>query len=457
MPSFVVRASALARSATAGLPESARRATTLRPSEFTIELVGRNCRLENYKKIKVPPVDVDEEVIAYCSPDSTYAVTRRLFDGAKKTILIGIYDFSAPHIKELVMNALQRKVKVQLMLDIDGKGEQKLFDALIDEGVDGTPAPSCASQHNNKFFSSSHEKVIVIDGLWTLVQSGNYSDNSIPLNTKDGGDPAHFRTGNRDTGLAIRSSKLAKFFTTVLKSDIALELSGPESVAAAAGTGPDVFLVEAAPKKPPTQFFPSKTFKANKLTIQPVLSPDNYMSLVPDKLRAARKSIFIEQQYVRGSQDKIAELLAAIAEARKAAPKLDVRILLGKVFDKGDIPKEQQNLDLLRDKFGLKLGTNIRFIDVDRFVHCHNKMALVDGKGVLVSSQNWSNSAVSLNREAGVWLEHAGICNYFTRMFESDWKTARKSLAEPEPQVLAPEALRAGGFVRVSPADYREV
>jgi phosphatidylserine/phosphatidylglycerophosphate/cardiolipin synthase-like enzyme len=457
MPNFVLRASPLARSATAGLPESARRATTLRPSDFTIELVGRNCRLEDYKKIKVPPVDVAEEIIAYCSPDSTYAVTRRLFDGAKKSILIGIYDFSAPHMKELVMNALRRKVTVQLMLDIDGEREQKLFNNLIDEGVDGTPAPSCASQHDNKYFSSSHEKVIVIDGLWTLVQSGNYSDNSIPLNTVDGGDPDHFRTGNRDTGLAIRSRKLAKFFTTVLESDIALELSGPESLAAAARVAAEVFLVEAAPTKPPAQFFPSKTFKASKLTVQPVLSPDNYMSVVPDKLRAARKSILIEQQYVRGSQDKIADLLAAIAAARKAAPKLDVRILLGKVFAKRDIPKEQQNLDLLRDKYGLKLGKNIRFIDVDRFVHCHNKMALVDGKGVLVSSQNWSKSAVWLNREAGVWFEHAGICNYFTRMFESDWKTARKSLTAPEPEVLAPEALRAGGFVQVSPADYREV
>jgi phosphatidylserine/phosphatidylglycerophosphate/cardiolipin synthase-like enzyme len=84
-------------------------------------------------------------------------------------------------------------------------------------------------------------------------------------------------------------------------------------------------------------------------------------------------------------------------------------------------------------------------------------MILIDGQGTLVSSQNWSDSAVAKNREAGVWLSHAGICAYFTRMFESDWKTARKAPEVSRRDVVAPESLRAGGFVRVVAADYREV
>ena len=122
------------------------------------------------------------------------------------------------------------------------------------------------------------------------------------------------------------------------------------------------------------------------------------MKVMPDKLRAARKSILIEQQYIKGKQSDIEELLTAITEARDAADDLDIRIILGKVFNKSDLPKEQENLDLLNSKFGLTVGKNIRYIDTARFVHCHNKMILVDGKHVLVSSQNWSNSAVSKNR-----------------------------------------------------------
>jgi phosphatidylserine/phosphatidylglycerophosphate/cardiolipin synthase-like enzyme len=342
------------------------------------------------------------------------------------------------------------------MLDIDSKDEQALFDELTDTGVDGVPAPSCAS-HRVHYFSSSHEKVIVIDGEWCLVQSGNYSENSIPLNVRDGGDPDHFRPGNRDTGLAIRSKKLAKFFTGILESDMALELNGPEGLAQVAAAA-NAFLIERAPTKVPSTLFPSKTFKLRKaLNIQPVLSPDNYMSVIPDKLRAATKSILIEQQYIRGGQENISDLLLAIKEAREAAGRLDIRIILGKIFSRKDLPKEHENLALLKKDYGLVLGKNIRYIDTSRFVHCHNKMVLVDGQGVLVSSQNWSNSAVSKNREAGVWLTHSGICDYFTKMFENDWKTALKAPDAPTKDTVEPEALRAGGYVRVSPADYQEV
>jgi phosphatidylserine/phosphatidylglycerophosphate/cardiolipin synthase-like enzyme len=423
---------------------------------FALEMVPRNCRLEDYDKVKVPAVDVDQEIIAYCSPDSTFAVTKRLFDDAKKSILIGIYDFSADYIKELVLDALKRGVKVKLMLDIDSKDEQALFDDLNDAGVDGVPAPSCAS-HKVHFFSSSHEKVIVIDGEWCLVQSGNYSENSIPMNVKDGGDPDHFRTGNRDTGLAIRSKKLSKFFTGILESDMALEINSPEALAQVAIT-PNAFMIEKAPTKLPPKLFPSKTFKLTKpLNVQPILSPDNYMQVMPGKLRAAKKSILIEQQYIRGKQPDISELLTAIKEARDEAGDFDIRIILGKIFSKKDLPKEQENLDLLEEDFGLVLGKNIRYIDTSRFVHCHNKMILVDGQSLLVSSQNWSDSAVSKNREAGVWLTHSGICDYFTKIFESDWSTARKAPDATPTDVVEPESLRAGGYVRVAPADYQEV
>jgi len=460
MPSLVYRRS-IAAAESLPTPESL--GHDIRPQSappiFFPEMVPRNCRLKHYDKVAVPAADVeaDSEIIAYCSPDSTFAVTKRLFDNARKSILIGIYDFSARHMTELLQDALRRGVTVRLMLDIDSDTEQATFDDLVETSVDGTPAPSCASQRVH-YFSSSHEKVIVIDGEWCLVQSGNYSDNSIPFNVKDGGDRDHFRPGNRDAGLAIRSKKLARFFTKILASDIALELTGPQSVEAAIKEA-NVFLVEKAPTKVPDTLFPSKSFTLTQpLTIQPVLSPDNYMDVVPDKLGAARKSILIEQQYIRGSQENISDLLAAIKAARDEADDLDVRIILGKLFNASDLRKEKENLDLLESEYDLKLGKNIRYIDTTRFVHCHNKMVLVDGTGVLVSSQNWSNSAVSKNREAGVWLSHRGICGYFTKIFENDWKTAFKS---PEKTlgagVVEPESLQRGGFIRVAAADYKDV
>jgi len=41
---------------------------------------------------------------------------------------------------------------------------------------------------------------------------------------------------------------------------------------------------------------------------------------------------------------------------------LDVRIVLGKLFSEKDVINERKNLQNLADKYGLKLGENIRYI-----------------------------------------------------------------------------------------------
>ena len=445
MPSFVIQPVARRRGA-------AERLTTA-PLVFAPELVPRTCRLKRYRKKVVRPVEVTDSIIAYASPDSTFAVTKRLLDAARRSILIGIYDFSADHAKQLLLNAMRRGVRVELMLDLDGRTEQNLFDELARFGADCTPAPSCASKRA-KVFRSSHEKVIVVDDEWSLVQSGNYSDNSIPLNVEDGGDPDHFTTGNRDTGLAVRSRRLAAFFRRILESDIRLELQGPEA-AVAFEAAADTFLVEAAPTRIPDELFPSKTFAlTSPLSVQPVMSPDNYMDVVPGLLRAARRSILIEQQYIRATQSEIARLLSAIKDARDATPALDVRIVLGKIFSRNDLRKERANLRELETKYGLQLGRHIRYVNTDRLVHCHNKMVLIDRDGVLVSSQNWSNAAVTENREAGLWFRHRGLSAYLRQIFESDWRTAVRDPTTRRPDAIGPEALRRARFVKVMAGDY---
>jgi phosphatidylserine/phosphatidylglycerophosphate/cardiolipin synthase-like enzyme len=425
-----------------------------------LEMVPRSCALAEYKKIKsVPPFDVTGDLIAYASPDSTYAVTRRLLNGAQKEIIIGIYDFSAQYMKDILLNAMQRGVKISLMLDIDSKKEEQIFKELAKFGCKAVPAPSCASK-NVSYFPSSHEKVIVIDGIWTLVQSGNYSDNSIPFNEKDGGDPAHFVKGNRDMGLAIRSKPLATFFARVLRSDMKLELDaeGAEAAAAPPRKKKEPELVELVPESLPAKLFPSKTFNpTGKIRITPVLTPDNYMDVVPGFLEAAAKSILIEQQYIRSTQEEIITLLSAIKKARDKNSGLDVRIILGKLFSADDVKKEKENVANLAKKFGLKLAQNIRYIDTKRFVHCHNKLIVVDGEGVLVSSQNWSNTGVRTNREAGVLFRYKDIARYYSEIFESDWSTAQQKVPTVGTQVVGPETLAKGNFVEVVAADYQEV
>ena len=429
-----------------------------RSLEATLEMVPRGCRLEHYDKVAVPEFKISGQITAYASPDSTFAVTKTLLDAAKKTILIGIYDFTAGYVADLLKDAIVRGVKVTLMLDTDHvKGEDELFKDLSDHGATCVPAPSCASKRAH-FFRSSHEKVVVIDGETCLIQSGNFSKNSIPMNVKDGVDDNSFRTGNRDMGVAVSSKELAKFLTNILNSDMKLELDAPEGLGHAF-LNPPPMLVEAAPSKRPAKIFPSKTFKlASPISVQPILSPDNYMTTIPAALRKAKKSILIQQQYIHSGDEAIAELLQAIADASKGSTTFDVRILLGKLFDNKALAKEKENLQNIADKFGLKISRNIRYVDTTRLVHCHNKLLIIDGKTVLVSSQNWSKAAVLENRETGLLFEHKGVASYFTDIFESDWAVGQKKLpAQIGSGGASPEMLKRGGFIEVAAADYQEV
>jgi phosphatidylserine/phosphatidylglycerophosphate/cardiolipin synthase-like enzyme len=422
-------------------------------------MVSRQCRLKPYTPVEIEKLAVHGECILYASPDSTYARTRQLLDNAQTSILIGIYDFTAEYMRDILKSALDRGVAVSVMVDLDErKGEPELWEQMIKDGIVGTPAPSCASRVS-RYFSSCHEKVIVIDNEWTLVQSGNYTDNSIPKNETDGCDPADPKSyvcGNRDMGIAIRSAELAGFFTGILKSDIQLQLDGTRADV----PGPEIesvpLSIEAAkPSKMPPHLCRSKELTPDKaIDVVPVLSPDNYMKVIPGFLASATGSVFIEQQYIRSAQPEIGKLLDSIRSAQEGNPDLDVRIVLALPYIAED-PAETASIEGLGD-FGFEIGKHIRFLNPKYFVHCHNKLIVVDENAVLISSQNWSDSAVIKNREAGVLVNCPEIAAYYASIFKGDWDTGLKALPKKKGHV-AVAGLEPEGMIGVDRSDYLEV
>lgn len=393
-------------------------------------LVPRNCRTRSYAVTQVPSFDIEGTFIAYASPDSTYAVTKKLLREARSSILIGIYDFTAGYMRDLLVEAIERGVKVSLMLDLDNrKGETELWDSIVQAGAEGVPAPSCASKRA-RYFPSCHQKVIVIDGEWTLVQSGNYSPASIPCNPVDGGVKGKFVPGNRDMGVAIHHPPLAEFFTHLLKSDIALELDAVEELSMAPGEDeealPALFEVSGPPGAPPQLYRSRKYLPRKPLHVVPVITPDNYLDAVLPLLENARQSIYIEQQYIRPMGPQVQRLLEAIHKARTANPRLKVRIVLAPPYWAG-VQAEKENLKIL-ESYDLLEGRQVRYLNPSYFVHCHNKLIIVDRKLILVSSQNWSDTGVSENREAGLLLDSASLARYYARIFNLDWETALRSL-----------------------------
>jgi phosphatidylserine/phosphatidylglycerophosphate/cardiolipin synthase-like enzyme len=52
----------------------------------------------------------------------------------------------------------------------------------------------------------------------------------------------------------------------------------------------------------------------------------------------------------------------------------------------------------------------------------HNKGFVIDGKTVVVSSQNFWPAGVYNNRDAGLILESVDIAQYFGPIFDADWR-----------------------------------
>jgi phosphatidylserine/phosphatidylglycerophosphate/cardiolipin synthase-like enzyme len=116
--------------------------------------------------------------------------------------------------------------------------------------------------------------------------------------------------------------------------------------------------------------------------------------------------------------------------------------------------QEIASINGLKD-FGLKMGKNIRFLNSRYFVHCHNKLIIVDGKAALISSQNWSDFAVMKNREAGILVFCPEIADYYTLIFNGDWETGLRQL--PKKERLRPgTGLKTQEMMAVDISDYIE-
>jgi phosphatidylserine/phosphatidylglycerophosphate/cardiolipin synthase-like enzyme len=448
-----------------------------------VALTEQVCPDKTYEKLTgITSISVsDGEFITYSTPDCAFFVTKQRIEAAERSVLIGIYDFTAKHMRDLLIETVSRGVSVTLMLDCNfnnsptsTSAEKSIFNELAEAGVRCVRAPSCQGG-TRRFFKVAHEKVIVIDDIWTLVQSGNYTNNSLPFNLGDGVNTANFRTGNRDMGVAIKSAEVAAFFSRIVNGDIQLELGGEEAAPESselATTLPPLF--QRATEAVPFDLFPSEKFNpAETVGVLPVLTPDNYMNVVPQLLASATRSIVIEQQYIRDFtlswNGSIRKLIDSIRSAREQHPDLKVRIIVAPPFDSDNTDDRNQlrrELDALAT-VGLFENTHVRLLNKDQLTHCHNKLIIVDGNKTLISSQNWSEPAVTINREAGVIMNHTGIASYFEKVFNEDWENAWQSLTEardtelfmldnPAPENVR-EVLQSGEFRLVDWGDYADL
>jgi phosphatidylserine/phosphatidylglycerophosphate/cardiolipin synthase-like enzyme len=143
--------------------------------------------------------------------------------------------------------------------------------------------------------------------------------------------------------------------------------------------------------------------------IQPLLTPDNYQPHVLALIESTQQRFYMQTQYIHPSGRPADAQHDALIAALKALidRKLDVRL----------ITSQFQN-DAWVEKL---VAAGVPSTVLRRQANVHNKGIVVDGKVVLVSSQNWSADGTLRNRDAGLIIHNADAAAYFEQIFLHDW------------------------------------
>jgi phosphatidylserine/phosphatidylglycerophosphate/cardiolipin synthase-like enzyme len=379
------------------------------------------------------PVIATTTITAHVSPDAGLVTLQAFLRMTKKSLVIGMYDFTSGPILASFENDLGGTKTLQMVLDnpppnptrdqTDSQTVQELDSSLgkrskIVRALDRSDALVSAWM----FPFAYHIKVIVRDNSVFWLSSGNLNNSNQPDLTSPP------RTEDRDWHVIIEDDQLAKLFAAYLNQDFTSaaqhQLGQPTGVAAAVSDANAKLAADTNPPPPSavkattTSSFPAKVFNNISVKITPLLTPDKlvsdptqgqYLNNILQLIAGAQHSLFIQLQYIEasnGTHDDFDTLLRAIA-ARVAAG-VDVRLIESLQFGEKWAEKMKAT--------GVDLTANISLqSDV------HNKGFVVDGQTVVVSSQNFSPAGIRLNRDAGVIIESPDIANYFGPIFLSDW------------------------------------
>ncbi len=374
-------------------------------------------------QLAIQPITNVRDISLAVSPDCSYRLVRDALAKATTTLDIYIYNASADYLLDLVLEARDRHVTVRVMYDVmDTRGNER--EKLRKLGVALKEAPSSGRR---QVFTVCHQKFVVVDSRSLVIGSANWATTSIPKATV----PGKFRKGNREWLVHVKDERVATWFAGLFQADWDIPaMEGPAGALAM----PEVPVVEAMETRAAAVSVPEKVFDVESpglgtgVTVTPILSPDNYFTLVRQLIRNAQVSIDVEQQYIVAGGPKTQALLQELA-ARK--DQVRIRIIVSPAFAK-NWDKTVQTLNVA------ELDDRLRAINLDSFTHLHNKGVLVDGRFTVVTSTNMSENSITQAREAGVLIDSPAIGQYFERVVDVDWKSGldpadvRARLAEVE-------------------------
>ena len=433
------------------------------------------------KGVTLKPVSGTMTLTCHTSPDAGWTTLGPFLAGVKKNLTVAMYDFTAPHILK-GLTADMKKAKGVLKLNLDpgialsaGGGdesdnpkahditEDKIRDDLtkaLGKRFDFTwAAVKRAGKTTGGIFPSAyHIKVAVRDSSAFWLSSGNWQSSNQP-DIKKPNDAAAikkvFATYNREWHVLVQNAQLAKVYEAYIDSDIkeTTPLQDTSTERAIEAMQPDLLVpidTLDAVARGALQFFEPQEFKfgaGKKVTIQPVLTPDNYADVVLKLIESAKKTLYFQNQYIhinKQNADGFMKLVKALLQ--KIEDGLDVRIILRSIGDTRAMLEALQAQGFPPETIRLQ-------------ANCHNKGIIVDGKVVAVGSHNWSSDGTTANRDATLVIQSPDVAAFYQKVFLFDWANlAHQKVATQRQVQIAPRGLKTTpkGMMRVPWSSYFE-
>ena len=392
-------------------------------------------------------------IVACASPDAGFTVLAGFLAEVRRSLTIGLYDFTSAGILAAFDKSMGTGGK-ELCLVLDHPAPNPTANQSDEQTVAAIrkanpkarqawaltrPDPFAAKWI---FPMAYHIKVAVRDSSSFWLSSGNWNVSNQPDFAANDPAAGALDTADRDWHVVVMDEGLARLYEAYIRHDFQVASAAQAKPAAGARTAVSKALAahaalrrpasasdKAAPAaahmaaskpsttSPPFTLGKPRSFTNVAVTVQPVLTPDRgkrttmYVDHVLALLQSARKRIYLQTQYISAPTRGPAPadfmcLVDALGDAVRR--RLDVRLIMSQYEN---VPNDVEFLHAAGLSGVMRIQQRV-----------HNKGIVVDSRAVLVSSQNWSAEGVLQNRDAGLIIHNAAIAQYFEAIFLQDWE-----------------------------------
>jgi len=367
-------------------------------------------------------LDVDFEIsswlVAYAIPDSSFSSLVDAFSDAKNFVEIAVYEFWSNDILELINSTARRGVKVRILLEgnvygVEGdEWNRYMLSKLYQLNQSGLPVWIRLEDISGYL----HMKVIIIDNSTVVIGSDNYVPTAYPEDPRKI-ELIPYSTASRGWGVVVNCDEIASYYHNIFSS-IFFDADKSHDY------DPDI---DGTGSEPPSSGVLNYNPKIGRLNISnvpvaPVVSPNNSLDMILWMINRANYTIFIEQMYILSDNEPVAEILDALYRAVDRGVTVQVIV-------EDNSPGNYYEIYKDLEAHGVHV---VRAFSKNSALFMHNKGLIVDDLLVLVGSINWSGSALTQNREAGLLIRSREAALYFREIFAWDWNQSSEDLFDSD-------------------------